>query len=102
MHQVLHLLVLHHQYHTSTCWPVRSFSSRIHRNIYWSISNAHVSAANVDKLALSAAIFFQWDLAIIYISSTFGCRGNDVVRVLFWAAAQENSAEPAANVSSKS
>ena len=45
------------------------FSSRIHRSIYWGISNADVSAAGVDKLALGAAFFLQWDLAIIYIST---------------------------------
>lgn len=43
------------------------FSSRINRNIYWGISNVQVSAAHTDKLALGAAFFLQWDLAIIYI-----------------------------------
>ena len=44
-------------------------SSSIHRNIYFGISNAQVSSANNDKIALGAAFFLQWDCAIINIST---------------------------------
>lgn len=42
-------------------------SSDTRRNIYSGISNAQVSAANLDKIALGAAFFLQWDCAIINI-----------------------------------
>ncbi len=46
-----------------------TLSSSIHRSIYFGISNAQVSSANIDKIALGAAFFLQWDCAIINIST---------------------------------
>lgn len=47
-----------------------AFMSRdISRSIFFGISNALVTAADVDKIALGAAFFLQWDWAIINIST---------------------------------
>ena len=44
-------------------------STDVSRNIYFGVSNAQVSVADVDKIALGAAFFLQWDWAIINLST---------------------------------
>ena len=42
-------------------------SKDIHTSIYFSVSNAQVTAASVDKIALGAVLFLQWDCVIINV-----------------------------------
>lgn len=44
-------------------------SSGVRRSVYFGVSNAQASAATVDKIALGAAFFLQWDCAIINVST---------------------------------
>lgn len=45
------------------------FSSGIHRSVYFGISNAQVLAADVDKVALGAAFFLQWDIYLMNVTT---------------------------------